>query len=488
MQALLEHFITQSVMYSLIAVALVAFLESLALVGLILPGTVMMAGLGALIGSGEVNFWQAWLAGIIGCLLGDWISFWLGWRFKKPLHRWSFMKKNKALLDKTEHALHQHSMFTILVGRFVGPTRPLVPMVAGMLDLPVAKFVVPNIIGCVFWPPFYFLPGILAGAAIDIPDGMQSGEFKWLLLGTAVLLWLAVWLCWRLWRSAKASVDRLTRYLPRSRLLWLAPLTLGVAVVALVALIRHPLMPVYGEILLNIFSQPTFERVRGVIENDAVNRLISRLLHQHVCQHGDNRPLTVGHDIDNVISCYVFCTYLKNQIRQALCGKELVNPVRIRKNRMGKITIIRMQRYNPCCGRCESPRAWPQHIRNIGCRIRKGAAALGIVHIKRVTKIVVLVFKRPLAVITQIRFFLRIILLVSVERQMCLRLELADFIAIALLICAVFFMRYRLIAPVKRDNRRAARRRDFLLRFFIVRHDEVIPFMRVHICPVKPFI
>lgn len=186
MQALLEHFITQSTVYSLMAVLLVAFLESLALVGLILPGTVLMAGLGALIGSGELSFWYAWLAGIIGCLLGDWISFWLGWRFKKPLHRWSFLKKNKALLDKTEHALHQHSMFTILVGRFVGPTRPLVPMVAGMLDLPVAKFITPNIIGCLLWPPFYFLPGILAGAAIDIPAGMQSGEFKWLLLATAV--------------------------------------------------------------------------------------------------------------------------------------------------------------------------------------------------------------------------------------------------------------------------------------------------------------
>lgn len=135
MQALLEHFITQSTVYSLMAVVLVAFLESLALVGLILPGTVLMAGLGALIGSGELSFWHAWLAGIVGCLLGDWISFWLGWRFKKSLHRWSFLKKNKALLDKTEHALHQHSMFTILVGRFVGPTRPLVPMVAGMLDL-----------------------------------------------------------------------------------------------------------------------------------------------------------------------------------------------------------------------------------------------------------------------------------------------------------------------------------------------------------------
>lgn len=63
MQALLEHFITQSTVYSLMAVVLVAFLESLALVGLILPGTVLMAGLGALIGSGELSFWHAWLAG-----------------------------------------------------------------------------------------------------------------------------------------------------------------------------------------------------------------------------------------------------------------------------------------------------------------------------------------------------------------------------------------------------------------------------------------
>ncbi|MGS9235749.1 DedA family protein, partial [Salmonella enterica subsp. enterica serovar Infantis] len=68
MQALLEHFITKSTLYSLIAVLLVAFLESLALGGLILPGTVLMAGLGALIGRGALHFWHAWLVGIIGCL------------------------------------------------------------------------------------------------------------------------------------------------------------------------------------------------------------------------------------------------------------------------------------------------------------------------------------------------------------------------------------------------------------------------------------
>lgn len=249
MEALLEHFITQSAMYSLVAIALVAFFESLALVGLILPGTVMMAALGALIGSGEVNFWHAWLAGIVGCLLGDWISFWLGWRFKKPLHRWSFLKKHKGLLDKTEHALHEHSLFTILVGRFVGPTRPLVPMVAGMLDLPIRKFLPPNIIGCLLWPPFYFLPGILAGAAIDIPADMQSSSFKWLLLLTAIVLWLACWLCWRLWRAGKSGSDRLTAYLPRQSLLWLAPGTMVIAIAAVVMLAKHPLMPIYLDIL-----------------------------------------------------------------------------------------------------------------------------------------------------------------------------------------------------------------------------------------------
>ena len=77
-------------------------------------------------------------------------------------------------------------MITILIGRFVGPTRPLVPMVAGCSTCRW-PFVLPNIIGCLLWPPLYFLPGILAGAAIDIPADENSASFKWLLLGAALL-------------------------------------------------------------------------------------------------------------------------------------------------------------------------------------------------------------------------------------------------------------------------------------------------------------
>ena len=78
MQALLEHFITQSTVYSLMAVVLVAFLESLALVGLILPGTVLMAGLGALIGSGELSFWHGWQGSSVACWATGSPSGWAG--------------------------------------------------------------------------------------------------------------------------------------------------------------------------------------------------------------------------------------------------------------------------------------------------------------------------------------------------------------------------------------------------------------------------
>lgn len=50
-------------------------------------------------------------------------------------------------------------------------------------------------------------------------------------------------------QSGSRSFNRVS---PRSRLLYLAPLTLGSGVVALVVLIRHPLMPVYIDILRKV--------------------------------------------------------------------------------------------------------------------------------------------------------------------------------------------------------------------------------------------
>lgn len=60
MEVWIQHLLTQSLEWALFAVAVVTFFESLALVGLVLPGTVMMASLGALIGSGKIGLYPAW--------------------------------------------------------------------------------------------------------------------------------------------------------------------------------------------------------------------------------------------------------------------------------------------------------------------------------------------------------------------------------------------------------------------------------------------
>ncbi|CNE34871.1 DedA family protein [Yersinia mollaretii] len=254
MEAYLLHLLTQSLAFALFVVMLVTFLESLALVGMLLPGTIMMTTVGALIGSGEMDFYGAWAAATVGCLTGDWLSYFIGRRFKEPLHRWSFLKKHKSMLAKTEHALHNHSMATVLLGRFIGPARPIVPMVAGMLNLPPAKFALPNVIGCLTWPPVYFFPGILAGVAIDIPPSANSFMFKCLLVAVVLLIWLACWLSWRWWRFGKRSPDRLSKWLPLARLRWLTVLAIAVAIASFVWLHMQPIMPVYRHLLWKVLS------------------------------------------------------------------------------------------------------------------------------------------------------------------------------------------------------------------------------------------
>ncbi len=251
MEAWLQQLMTASMTFTFVAIMSVAFLESLALVGLLLPGAVIMISIGTLIGNGQINFYPAWAAGVAGCLLGDWSSFFIGRAFKQPLHNWPFLQKNHILLHKIEHALSAHHMVTLLSGRFIGPARPLVPMVAGMLNLPLLKFALPDIIGCLAWPPIYFFPGILAGVAIEIPAHTQ--QFKWLLLLVMILTWLACWLLWRWWQEGKRNPDRFSHWLPPARLKWMSILTVTSTLASMVCLYQQPLMPVYRHLLWQIF-------------------------------------------------------------------------------------------------------------------------------------------------------------------------------------------------------------------------------------------
>lgn len=64
-----------------VAIFLVAFTECVAIVGIVVPGTVIMFAIAALAGSGILPLSEVLLLGFLGGLLGDAVSYFIGRRF-----------------------------------------------------------------------------------------------------------------------------------------------------------------------------------------------------------------------------------------------------------------------------------------------------------------------------------------------------------------------------------------------------------------------
>lgn len=163
---------------------LVSLLESLAVVGLLVPGVVILTAGASLAGHLELSLPLLLAAGALGAILGDGVSFWLGIRYRDQLPgRWPF-SRHPEWIEHGKTFFHRHGIWSIAFGRFVGPVRPIIPLVAGMLDMPPIRFVVVNALSALAWAPAYLLPGYLLGqtwhSLFQLPEGGNG-----LLIGLA---------------------------------------------------------------------------------------------------------------------------------------------------------------------------------------------------------------------------------------------------------------------------------------------------------------
>lgn len=166
-------------------VFLIALIESLAVIGLLVPGVAMMFAAGALIGSDTLSFFPICLAAMIGAVAGDGISFWLGRHYHIPLLASWPLRDHPKIVEQGTHFFHRHGAISVLLGRFFGPIRAIIPLIAGMLDMPVRQFVVVNIISAILWAPTYLIPGMLFGNSLQQASEMTQ---KVVLILVAVIL------------------------------------------------------------------------------------------------------------------------------------------------------------------------------------------------------------------------------------------------------------------------------------------------------------
>jgi undecaprenyl-diphosphatase len=181
--------------WSYSVIFLVAMAESLAIVGLIVPGVVIMFGIGALIASGVIAFWPAMGWAVAGAVTGDGLSFWVGHHYRERLATfWPFSRHPESLRRGIDF-FEKYGGKSVVLGRFFGPTRGVIPLIAGMMDMPALRFGLVNVLSALVWAPLYLLPGIVFGASMEL-----ASEVTMRLVILALLLLFFAWAVYNLIR------------------------------------------------------------------------------------------------------------------------------------------------------------------------------------------------------------------------------------------------------------------------------------------------
>jgi membrane protein DedA with SNARE-associated domain len=143
-------------------VGLLAFGESFAVISLLIPATFALVGIGALIGASGIQFLPCWAAAAFGAALGDWISYWIGLKLKDTArHVWP-LSRYPGMYERGEHFFLRWGVWSIFIGRFFGPVRAVIPLIAGTFSMPTAPFQLANITSAILWAFVLLAPGFAA--------------------------------------------------------------------------------------------------------------------------------------------------------------------------------------------------------------------------------------------------------------------------------------------------------------------------------------
>lgn len=174
------------------AIAFIATaMESLAFVGLFVPGAVIVLGLGALAITGEVSLWALVVVGTAGAILGDGVSYEWG-----RAGSTAFGRRFDAQRRRGEAFFRKYGALSICIGRFIGPVRPIIPFVAGAARMPRLRFYLVNVLSAAAWSVTYFGAGYLLGSAshaLLVGLGRGALAIALVLAAVGVLIWGTRW-------------------------------------------------------------------------------------------------------------------------------------------------------------------------------------------------------------------------------------------------------------------------------------------------------
>lgn len=151
-----------------------AFIESLALIGTIVPGGTIVFMAGVLAGLHALDPWLAALLAIAGAILGDGLSYTFGRRYAGTIRATPLLLRYPGLFARGEAYFEANGRKGVFLGRFLGPLRAVVPLVAGMSRMTPRDFFTIDAVSAVAWAAAHLLPGVLFGASLQLAGAVSS--------------------------------------------------------------------------------------------------------------------------------------------------------------------------------------------------------------------------------------------------------------------------------------------------------------------------
>jgi membrane protein DedA with SNARE-associated domain len=180
---------------------IVSFGESFVGISILFPGTTIMILAGALVRwqlnpHGALDMWPLLIGGISGAVIGDAISFWLGQRFGHLLDKHWYFVRHPDLLPRGYRFFDRFGMASVFVGRFFGPVRAVIPLVAGIMNMGWREFWIANIGSALIWAPALLLVGSGSRRAIEA-IGAAHGWRIVITAAVVIVCMFAIWLAER---------------------------------------------------------------------------------------------------------------------------------------------------------------------------------------------------------------------------------------------------------------------------------------------------
>jgi len=193
---------------------IMSFIESLAFVGILVPGIIILFGIGALISLGAIDMFPVWLWGSAGALTGDVVSYAIGHRYRNHLaERWPFTHFPR-MLERGREYFREHGAKSVAIGRFIGPLRPVIPITAGMMGMAPRRFLMVAVPASIAWTPAYLVPGMLFGASLEVASE-YAGRMALVLTIAVVVLWFTWWVIWTAYELLASRSARWLRHVIR---------------------------------------------------------------------------------------------------------------------------------------------------------------------------------------------------------------------------------------------------------------------------------